>query len=136
MQNVPAPCVLVVDTSAATLAAIVAALRESGQHVLTARGAREALSVLADAVSAPDLALLEFRLRDGRGDELAAQLRGRWPQLFVIYFSSVAPSEDEALRRALLAPRTQFLGKPTSLDAIERMVRLRTAPERDAEPDT
>ena len=136
MQHMPAPCVLVVDTSAATLAAIVAALRESGQQVLTARSAREALSVLAHAERAPELALLEFRLRDGRGDELAAQLRRRWPRLIVIYFSSVAPSEDEGLRRALLAPRTQFLGKPTSLDAIERMLRSRAEPDQDAEPDT
>lgn len=127
------PCsVLIVDGSVAAREAIAELLREYGHSVRTAGCIREMERVCDELAAPPELAFLEFRLRDGRGDQAAAQLRARWPGVFILYFSCVQPEDDQALRSALLAPGTALLFKPTSLDAILQVVRKRPARVNDS----
>jgi DNA-binding response OmpR family regulator len=114
--------VLVVDGSQATRGAIAAALRDEYFTAQTADGVKEMERVCRELGRPPELALLEFRLHDGRGDRAAAWLRARWPNLPIIYLSCVRPDEDDALKASLLAPATSLLVKPTSLDAILRAI--------------
>ena len=120
-----APSILIVDPSEATRRAVAEVLRECGYVVHCAEGLREGERACQTLREGPRLALLEFRLGDGSGDQLAMLLRTRWPECFMVYFSGSHPSYDEALREALLAPRTGFLAKPTSLDAVVETVQLR-----------
>lgn len=121
--------ILVVDSSAATCQAIAELLRECGHTVHTAHCMRDMERTCRDLTQGPEVALLEFRLRDGRGDWAAATLRARWPSLFVLYFSCTRPEDDQALRAALLASDTALLFKPTSLEAILQVVRRRSRNE-------
>jgi CheY-like chemotaxis protein len=114
--------ILIVDGSPATLDAIAELLRDNDFTVLTADGVGEMERVCRAVAEPPELALLEFHLRDGRGDRAAAWLRARWAHLPIVYSSCLRPEDDGGLEAALLAPATALLLKPTSLNAILQAV--------------
>ncbi len=116
--------VLLVDDSYATRLAIGEVLREYGHAVHEAASCAD-LDVVCGAIAeAPALALIDFMLLDGRGDEVAARLRRRWPAIFVLYFSASEPRESRAFEAALLVPRTALLSKPSDLDAVIEAIEL------------
>jgi CheY-like chemotaxis protein len=114
--------VLVVEGSTAARHALAELLREYGHSVQAAASMRELAHRSLGPTERPELAFLEFRPRDGRGDEAAQALRARWPGLFVVYLSCVQPEDDHALEQALGEPRTALLLKPTSLEAILQVI--------------
>ena len=110
--------VLIVDSSEAARRVLADTFLEEGYRVDTAACLVETCELAADMETAPDLAVLTLCLSDGRGDQLAALLRLRWPSLFVLYSSCLLPDEDHVLKHALEPPRTALMLMPASLSAL------------------
>lgn len=117
--------ILLVETNAAARQAVDALLRDYNHTVHVAGSIAEMERVLRSMTMPPDLAFIDFRLRDGPGNLAAARVRARWPEIFVLYSSCLGPDDDEALRLALRAPATALLLKPTSFEKVLQAVRRR-----------
>ena len=89
--------------------------------MLEARGGSEALAVLQDAGSRLDLLISDVVMPEMRGPELASRLRREQPDLLVLFVSGYSDRQvglDDAH-----SPRTRFLTKPISAEALTTGVR-------------
>ncbi len=125
---------LVEDTPASRIFA-VNTLEQAGHHVLQAASAEEALSVLASEPC--DMALVDMRLPDFPGDELARRIRntdgGGWdPAIPLVAMSASNMEEDRLL--CLQAGMDDYLIKPVNGEALLRVVAtaMNLAAQRDA----
>lgn len=110
--------ILVVDDEPSLRRVARRILERSGYEVLEAAGVAEALEVANEARGAVSLALIDLRLADGSGSDLAARITGRWPRTRVVFVSGYSGEVDTGqLRGELVAKpyRSEDL-----LDAIER----------------
>ena len=115
--------VLVVDDEPQFLRALQTNLRGAGYDVQTATTAEEALS--AAALQPPEAIILDLLLPDGRGTEVARELR-RWTEAPIILVSAVG---DEAEKIAALdAGADDYVTKPFAIG--ELLARLRAALRR------
>ncbi|MBX3232293.1 MAG: response regulator [Labilithrix sp.] len=103
--------VLVADDSAVVRVALARRLRLAGLDVALAATTAEAKAVDATAL---DLAVLDFDLGDGWGDEIAAALRAVRPDLPIAFFTSSPPTETEARLR----PYGPTFAKPEAMDEV------------------
>jgi two-component system, OmpR family, KDP operon response regulator KdpE len=108
------PRLLVVEDEPANRSLVAAILSRSGQprlrnaHLVEAASLAEARAALA--AGQPDIVLLDVRLPDGSGLDLARELLARAGRPRVVILSaSVMPAEREA---ALASGVDAFLGKP------------------------
>jgi two-component system cell cycle sensor histidine kinase/response regulator CckA len=83
-------------------------LHEQGYRVCPAGCAAEALAIAASP-EAIDLVIVDIRLRESRGTEVAETIRKRRPRLPVLFMSG----DDR--RRAAVQPGDAFLRKPFEL---------------------
>ncbi len=114
---------LIVDGNAATRHALAELLAESLYVVVQTASDVQTMTRACRELREPlDLALLEFRLHDGRGDLAAASLRARWPGVAIVFLACVPPDQDDALAKALFEPHSSLLLKPTSLEEVLRAV--------------
>ena len=104
------------------------ALTEAGYQVLEAANGREALEQAARAPARIRLVLTDVVMPEMSGRELAERLAILLPGTPVLFTSGY--TDGEILRRGLLAPESDFLGKPFSPDAVVRAVRERLAPAK------
>jgi two-component system KDP operon response regulator KdpE len=119
--------VLVVDDEPQILRALQTSLRAAGYDVETVESAAAALS--AAAIHPPDAIVLDLVLPDGRGTEVATELR-RWTAAPIIVLSAV---EDEREKVAALdAGADDYVTKPFGID--ELLARLRAALRRAGPP--
>ena len=88
--------VLVADDSAVVRMALVRRFRLAGYDVVEARTAAEAGAVDPTTL---DLAVLDFDLGDGWGDQIAERLRATSADLPIAFFTSTEPGETEARLR-------------------------------------
>jgi two-component system KDP operon response regulator KdpE len=122
--------VLVVDDEPQILRALEITLRREGYDVVVAHTAEEALT--SAAAHPPEAVILDLLLPDGRGTEVARELR-EWSSAPILVLSAV---EDEAEKVAALdAGADDYVTKPFSVE--ELLARLRAAlrrstPERRA----
>ncbi len=127
----PSPhlAVLVVDNEPGVLAAMQALLEGWRCRVHAARGAGDALSLLAEA--RPDVALVDYHLDgDDTGLELIAELRHRVPGLAAVLITA---DHSEAVAKASAAASVPLLHKPLSplkLRALLARIRPARAPDR------
>jgi two-component system KDP operon response regulator KdpE len=122
--------VLVVDDEPQILRALRTSLRGAGYEVDTAETAEQALTQLA--VSPPDAVILDLVLPDGRGTDIARELR-TWSNVPVIVLSVVGDESEKVA--ALDAGADDYVTKPFGID--ELLARLRAALRRgdpSAEP--
>ena len=121
--------VLVVDDEPQILRAVTASLRGAGYDVVTAESAEGALT--AAAVSPPDAVILDLVLPDGRGTDVARELR-TWSSVPIIVLSVV---DDESEKVAALdAGADDYVTKPFGIE--ELLARLRAAMRRvDPSPE-
>jgi len=117
--------VLVVDDEPQILRALQLKLRGAGYAVDTATTAADALA--AAAMRPPDAVILDLLLPDGRGTDVARELRG-WSTAPILVLSAVG---DEAEKVAALdAGADDYVTKPFSVE--ELLARLRAALRRSA----
>jgi DNA-binding response OmpR family regulator len=89
-------------------------LEDEGYRVLEAASLQDARALAHEPI---DLLLTDLGLGDGRGDELAEELRAVIPGLGVLYVTGQSAT-DERVRQALTRPRTRHLQKPVGLAVL------------------
>jgi len=115
--------VLVVDDEPHILRALRASLRGAGYEVDTADTAEGALT--AAALATPDAVILDLVLPDGRGTDVARELR-TWSSVPIIVLSVVGDESEKVA--ALDAGADDYVTKPFGVD--ELLARLRAAMRR------
>jgi two-component system, OmpR family, KDP operon response regulator KdpE len=114
---------LVVDDEPHILRALKASLRGAGYEVDTADTAEGALT--AAALAPPDAVILDLVLPDGRGTDVARELR-TWSSVPIIVLSVVGDESEKVA--ALDAGADDYVTKPFGVD--ELLARLRAAMRR------
>jgi two-component system, OmpR family, KDP operon response regulator KdpE len=117
--------VLVVDDEPQILRALQTNLRGAGYEVETAATAEAALSVAA--MKPPDAVILDLVLPDGRGTDVARELR-RWSSAPILILSVVGEEQEKVA--ALDAGADDYVQKPFGID--ELLARLRALLRRAA----
>jgi two-component system, OmpR family, KDP operon response regulator KdpE len=115
--------VLVVDDEPHILRALKASLRGAGYEVDTADTAEGALTAVA--LAPPDAVILDLVLPDGRGTDVARELR-TWSSVPIIVLSVVGDESEKVA--ALDAGADDYVTKPFGVD--ELLARLRAAMRR------
>ena len=115
--------VLVVDDEPQILRALKASLRGAGYEVTTAETAEGALTQAA--VAPPDAVILDLVLPDGRGTDVARELRS-WSSVPIIVLSVVGDESEKVA--ALDAGADDYVTKPFGVE--ELLARLRAAMRR------
>ena len=115
--------VLVVDDEPHILRALKASLRGAGYEVDTADTAEGALT--AAALAPPDAVILDLVLPDGRGTDVARELR-TWSSVPIIVLSVVGDESEKVA--ALDAGADDYVTKPFGVE--ELLARLRAAMRR------
>ena len=122
-QNLPGgnETLIVADDEEGVRSWISRVLRYAGYTVLEARDGAEALRLWADNAAAVRLVLTDLVMPgvDGRG--VGERMATQAPLVPVLYMS--AYTEDEIMRRQLLAPTDAFLQKPFSAELLAQRVR-------------
>lgn len=113
--------VLVVDDAGAVRQVAKWMFEFHGFEVLTAETGQIALDQFRDLCDEIELVLLDYRLPDITGVEVAAGIRAIKPQIPVIFCSGEV---QESLR---LGPRDVFLNKPFDLESLESAIHKLTA---------
>jgi PAS domain S-box-containing protein len=132
----PAPCealqapavaggdetILVVEDSEDVLALTVRQLKGLGYHVLQAKSASEALTMVDGGEMPIDLVLTDVVMPEMSGRVLADRLRERLPDLAVVYMSGYP---DKVMgRHGVLGADTHFVQKPFDQRAVAAEIRL------------
>ncbi len=115
--------VLLVEDEPAVRAVIVRSLERGGFRVLQAPDAAVALQ-LADREARLDLVLTDLMMPGMGGAELARRLKGRWPDLPVMFMSGYSAEE---LRRRGSAHDAVLIQKPFKPDTLLMSVNLALA---------
>jgi len=115
--------ILVVDDEPQILRALETNLRAAGYEVDTAATAEAALSTAASR--RPEAVILDLLLPDGRGTEVARELR-TWSSAPIIVLSAVGDESEKV--EALDAGADDYVTKPFGMD--ELLARLRAAMRR------
>ena len=115
--------VLVVDDEPQILRGLTTMLRGAGYDVVTASSAADALA--AAAAHPPEAVILDLVLPDGRGTDVARELRS-WTDVPVILLSAVGEEREKVA--ALDAGADDYVTKPFGVD--ELLARLRAALRR------
>ena len=102
--------VLVVEDEPMVRSHVVRMLARMGYDCLEAVDGCEALQVLSEQSEPVDLVLTDLVMPRMNGSDLAREIAGRWPELPVLFMS--AYTDDEMVRRDLLAPDAPFVQKP------------------------
>jgi DNA-binding response OmpR family regulator len=113
-------CALVVDDEALLRWSLAETLADRGVHVLEARDASEALTILRQAPHAIDVVLLDLHLPDSADLSLLAAIRGIAPRATVLLMSAFARSE--IVRDALDLGAFRVVNKPFDMEDISDLV--------------
>ena len=110
--------ILYVDDDKDSREMIMFYLTGKGYRVTTAGSSAEALKKAGE--SKFDLFMLDVRLPDGNGADLALMLRQRQPSVPVIYYT--ASGFEHERREAMEKCGEAYLVKPVSFDELERTI--------------
>jgi CheY-like chemotaxis protein len=113
--------ILVLDDEGAILSAVRRILERQGYAVLTAATAHEALDVVGAHGGHVDLVICDLVLPGLGGREAANTLRGRWPNVKVLFMSGY--SSHDSGRRDLQKAGEPFIGKPFEAGELVEAVR-------------
>ncbi len=108
----PPPTILVVDDDADLLRVAVRVLKLHGYEVLSADRCEAALQLLEGREDAIDLLLTDIEMPGMCGDELAARLEQRYPDLRILYTSGY-PSKGTR----------DYIEKPYAMSELAKRVR-------------
>jgi DNA-binding NarL/FixJ family response regulator len=115
--------VVVVDDHVMVAQGLAALLEEQPDLSVVgiASTAREALTVVGER--RPDVVLVDYRLPDGDGASVAAEILRRWPETKVVMLSAAGSGADDLLARAVEAGCSGFLPKERSGTEVVSAVR-------------
>lgn len=113
--------ILVVDDDAAVREVAARILRRLGYDVTEASGGPEALRMLEERATPPDLLLTDVVMPEMNGRELSEQVQERYPGVRILFMS--AYTEDEVILRGIRVAEVSFLPKPFSLESLADAVR-------------
>ncbi len=119
------PCVLVVDDDAALLSSLEFALRAEGYSV---RGCTDSRTALSGAAEAPACMVIDYRLPDMDGTELAACLRRQGLDAPLILITT---NPDARCRAKAAKCGAVIVEKPLLDDKLVRQIRSLTTPVAD-----
>ena len=125
------PCVCVVDDDETYRTMLVRALSRAGYSVLAASSGKEALHMIANATTLPELIVSDLNMPEIHGIELVKRLRVDQPELKVLLISGSPHSEHAA---AVAELGTRLLQKPFSAEVLLREVELVLEEPADSEP--
>lgn len=111
--------VLVVDDEAAVLQIASRSLHSSGCRVIQASDGIAAIDMV-DRHGPPDLVLTDLMMRGMDGGELARRLRGRWPELPIVFMSGY--SENHLRQAGALDDSGELMEKPFTPQELVRRV--------------
>ena len=107
--------ILVVEDEPALRSVVRRILEREGYRVVEARDAEMAIRLVDEMAGEFGLILTDVVMPGQSGPELAEQIRGRYPELRVMFMTGYF---DEASREGRLVPDTPCLQKPFSPDAL------------------
>ncbi len=113
--------VLVVEDQPVVRQAVARMLRGLGYTVHEAPDGETALLLLAGEASDANLVVTDIQMPGMNGDELAGQLRARWPRLPILFITGFAGTALAAFRA--LDQRETILEKPLDPGLLARTVR-------------
>jgi CheY-like chemotaxis protein len=113
--------IIVAEAEDGVRAWISRVLRECGYTVLEARHGSEALELFAEHADTVRLVLTDVVMPGADGREVGERMAIRAPEIPVLYMS--AYTDDEIVRRRLLAPHIKLLQKPFSPAVLAERVR-------------
>ena len=113
--------ILIVEDELVVRQATRMILSQAGYTVIEAANGVEALDQLARRTDAVDLVITDMIMPGMNGRELADRIRTTRPEIAVLVTSGY--TDDAVLRRALVDPRTMFMQKPYSPQALTERVR-------------
>ena len=122
MEPSSAPRVLVVDDEPAIRALANRTLRSAGYEVVTAADGVEGLDVDEHQPQPFDVFLLDVRMPNMTGDELAQRLRRRHPDCKVLYFTGFADQLFDT--KSPLWDNESFIEKPATPTALLEAVSM------------
>ena len=117
--------VLVVEDEEAVRYLSRVILERAGHRVFEASTLEQAETMLSD-IGAVDVLVSDVMLPGGRGTDLYARLRSRYPGLRVVFMSGYV--DDEILKQTQLDPAMRFIQKPFAADALLSSVTSLLAP--------
>jgi two-component system cell cycle sensor histidine kinase/response regulator CckA len=116
----PGRTVLVIEDEDGVRELAARILADRTHRVLVARTGHEALSELDREPGNVDLVLTDVIVPDISTDQLASEVRSRYPQVPILYMSGYP--RDEIVQRGLLAREQPFLQKPFTAQQLTRAV--------------
>jgi two-component system cell cycle sensor histidine kinase/response regulator CckA len=114
------PTILVVDDDRNILELLEKTLGTAGYRVLTADGGWSAVEVYDNTPNRVDLLLTDVIMPDLTGPVLAERLRGRQPDLQVLFISGF--HDADMVQRFVTHKGFTLLPKPFTVDALLRVV--------------
>ncbi|MCX5654156.1 MAG: MEDS domain-containing protein [Planctomycetota bacterium] len=120
--------ILLVEDDDAVRTLVTRVLGKGGYKVLPAASPREAIATSEEHPGTFDLLITDLVMPEMDGSELARQLRGRRPDMKVLFISGY--TKDAVVQRGVLDSGVSLLTKPFGLDALTETVRsILDAPE-------
>lgn len=113
--------ILLVEDDPAARAALTASLETDGHTVLEAGTGLEALTVAATAT--PDLVLLDLRLPDAHGFDVAQRLREELCMAAIPILALTAYPQDHVAEALAASGCTGYLAKPITRDLLREALR-------------
>lgn len=113
--------ILLVEDEEGIRRLITSILSKRGYQIMEAANGKEAEKIVRAGNVRIDLLLSDINLPDSAGGAIAETLQSLQPGLKVLYISG--HSEEQALKRGLVAPGARFLPKPFTVDELARRVR-------------
>jgi CheY-like chemotaxis protein len=113
--------ILLVEDDTAIRAAVRGWLERLGYSVVDAPGGEEAIEIVKNMTSAPDLLITDVVMSGMNGAAVTEAMRVHAPQIAVVVISG--HSRDSLLEQALLDPASHFVEKPFSLGDLATEVR-------------
>ncbi len=111
------PIILLVDDDAAVRNSVGRVLTSEGLHIVTARGAKDALEYIYG--NTPDLVVTDLCMAPLTGWDLIKHLHDRHPALPIIVITALSPQTAGVAKRDTAA----FFQKPLDLDALLAAIR-------------
>jgi CheY-like chemotaxis protein len=114
--------VMVVDDDLMMLQVLVRILQRENYQLITAMGGPEALEKASGEAADVDLLITDYAMPELNGRELAEKIRGRWPDIKVLYQTGFSDMLFE--HHAELEDGSAFLEKPFTARGLREAVRL------------